>query len=115
MSNVYDLSIDQGATFQLLITWNDPSGNPIDLTGYTARMQIRPEVTSSTVILEMTTENGGITLGGVAGTISLTKSATDTAAVTADSGVYDLELATADGIVTRLIQGSVVFNPEVTR
>lgn len=115
MSNVYDLSIDQGATFQLLITWNDPSGTPINLTGYTARMQIRPTQPSSTIVLELTTENGGITLGGLAGTISLFASATATAAITADSGVYDLELASAGGIVTRLLQGSVTFNPEVTR
>jgi len=86
------LTIYQGATFRKRLTWKGPlpAQTPIDLTGCTARMQVRPEVESSTVLLELTTANGGITLGGVAGTIELFVSDDDSAAFTWQSGSWDL-------------------------
>jgi tRNA threonylcarbamoyladenosine modification (KEOPS) complex Pcc1 subunit len=78
-------------------------------------MQIRSEVDSSTAALSLTTENGRIALGGTAGTITLTVSATDTAAVTAGEYVYDIELVSGSGTVTRLLQGCFTVDAEVTR
>jgi hypothetical protein len=54
-------------------------------------------------------------LGGAAGTITLTISATDTAALTSGRGVYDLELVSGSGIVTRLLQGVATISRNVTR
>lgn len=88
---------------------------PVDLTTYTARMQIRDTVDSITTLVSLTTENGGITLGGVAGTISLLITAAATAALTFGTAVYDLEVVTAGGIVTRLFSGAVALSKEVTR
>jgi hypothetical protein len=88
---------------------------PVNLTGYTARMQIRETVESTATLHSMTTEDGGITLGGAAGTITLLISATDTAAFTFESGVYDLELVAGDGTVTTVIEGNVCLVSETTR
>lgn len=108
-------TIFQGATFRKRLTWKGPSGAPINLTGCTARMQVRSEIDSTEVLLELTTENGGIALGGVDGTIDLYVSDEDTAAVTWSDGVWDLEIVHPDGDVTRLAQGSISVSPEVTR
>jgi hypothetical protein len=67
------------------------------------------------VLKELTTANGGITLGGAAGTIDLFISATDTAGFAWESGVYDIELIQPNGEVQRKIEGAVVVSPEVTR
>lgn len=64
------LTIYQGATFRKRLTWTAPGGTPVDLTGCTARMQVRAEVGSPTVLLSLTTVNGGITLGGALGAVS---------------------------------------------
>lgn len=88
---------------------------PINLTGYTARMQIRSSVESETVLVNLTTENGGITLGGTGGTVQLLITAVATAAITWTSGVYDLELVSGSGIVTRLVSGRINVTQEVTR
>lgn len=88
---------------------------PVNLTGFTARMQIRETVESTTVLHSLTTENGGITLGGAAGTIALTISASDTAAFTFDTAVYDLEVVSGGGVVTEIASGAVLMNNEVTR
>lgn len=111
----HNILIEQGATFQLDLVWKDSLGAPINLTGYTARMQVRYKLADAVPLLSFTTENGAITLGGAAGTISVVGTATQTDALTVKKGVYDLELVSAGGIVTRLIEGSVVITPQVTR
>ena len=88
---------------------------PVNLTGFTARMQIRETVESTTTIASLTTENGGITLGGAAGTIALLLSATATALLTVDSAVYDLEIVSGGGVVTTVLSGNVYLTDETTR
>jgi tRNA threonylcarbamoyladenosine modification (KEOPS) complex Pcc1 subunit len=113
-ATTYDILIEQGATFSQVITYKE-SGVAVNLTGYTARMQVRSTLESATTVVELTTANGRIALGGTAGTITLTISATDTAGLTAGRGVYDLELVSGSGIVTRLLQGVATISRNVTR
>lgn len=109
-----DFTIEQGATFNLLLTWKIDTV-PVNLTGYTARLQARVDVEDSEVIVSLTTSNGGITLGGSAGTISLDQTATQTTLLPAGTYVYDLELIASNSTVTRLVQGELLISPEVTR
>jgi tRNA threonylcarbamoyladenosine modification (KEOPS) complex Pcc1 subunit len=96
--------LSRARPYSQVITYKE-SGVAINLVGYTARMQVRSTLESAEALIELTTANGRIALGGSAGTITLTISATDTAALTAGRGVYDLELVSGSGIVTRLLQG----------
>lgn len=115
LGNRYDLEIKQGATLSLTATWKDSTGTAVNLTGYTARMQVRSTYDATSTILSLTS-GSGITLGGAAGTIAITASATTTAALTAPwSGVWDLELVSGGGEVTRLLEGAATVSPEVTR
>ena len=112
----HNITIYQGATLRDMTTWK--SGNPatpVDLTGCTARMQARAKITDTSTLLSLTTENGGIVLGGTAGTVAINMSASDTAAITWKSAVYDLEIVFADTTVRRLLAGSISISPEVTR
>jgi hypothetical protein len=114
MAGHYDFLCEQGATFSRIVTYQGADGVPVNLSGYTARLQVRSDYESSIVVLSLTTENGGIALGGAAGTVTLSASATDTAGVSAGDYVYDLELVNG-AIVTRLLQGCFVVDAEVTR
>jgi hypothetical protein len=87
---------------------------PVDLAGYTARMQIREKVTSETVLENLTTSNGKILINNTSKTISMILSAASTEAYTWKSGVYSLEME-KDGVVVPFIYGSVVVEREVTR
>jgi hypothetical protein len=113
-AGILDFSIEQGATFNLLLTWkiNDVA---VNLTGYTARLQARVDVEDTETVLTLTTSNGGITLGGALGTISLDQTATQTTLLPAGTYVYDLEMVAGSGVVTRLVQGELVISAEVTR
>jgi hypothetical protein len=113
-ATTYDILIEQGATFSQVITYKD-NGVAVNLQGFTARMQVRATLEAATALIELTTANGRIALGGTAGTITLTISATDTEALTSGRGVYDLELVSGSGIVTRLLQGVATISRNVTR
>ena len=109
-----DFTIEQGATFNLLLTWKIDNV-AVNLTNWTARLQARVDVEDTQTVLTLTTENGGITLGGALGTISLDQTATQTAVLPAGTYVYDLELISGVGAVTRLVQGELNISAEVTR
>jgi hypothetical protein len=87
---------------------------PVSLQGYTARMQIRRKLGDEDVILSLTTENGGIAVDNVSKTITITMTASQTAALTFNAAVYDLELL-LNNTVTRFAQGNLILNKEVTR
>ena len=87
---------------------------PVNLTGYTARMQIRPTVDSATVLTTLTTENGGITINTIDASITLNISATETAAYTWQTAVYGLELVIGTDVVP-FANGTLTLVKEVTR
>jgi hypothetical protein len=77
-------------------------------------MQVRETYDSLTPVLSLTS-GSGITLGGTVGSIILEANATATAALDSGQYVYDLELVTNGGYVTRLLEGNFTVDPEVTR
>jgi hypothetical protein len=114
-AGIYNLTIEQGDTLSLTFTYYDGSNNLVDLTSYTARSQGRLEYSSSSSVFDLTTENGGITLGGVNGTITLSMTAAATAALSIAKGVWDLELISGAGVVDKLLRGRFEIQPEVTK
>lgn len=102
----------QGSTFSKSLTYNI-DGEPIDLTGYSARLQVREFHYSDSTVVNLTS-GSGITLGGSAGTIDVLIDAETTAEFEAGNYVYDLELVVS-GTVNRIIEGKFIVTPEVTR
>jgi hypothetical protein len=122
---IYDIEILQGATWRLDILWKDEAGNPIDTSGYSARMQIRRSFEDETPEIELTDANGRITLGIVEdppGTpvrnirLEIEAAATEALAATPSDRRwrYDLEMVTGSE-VRRLLQGRAKISLEVTR
>jgi hypothetical protein len=109
----YNFVIVQGEDFDKTLTYK-VNGQPVDLTGFTARLQCRETPDAPVKLLELTTENDGIVLGGPAGTIQLLCPAEDNQAFTWRDGVYDLELESGS-LQKRLLEGSMSVSPEVTR
>jgi hypothetical protein len=117
----FDLCILQGATYAKVFTWiagvccgqgtvgAQPA--PVDLTGFSASMQIKPYSLSPTVHYDA---SGDQTLRGKDGTITLNIKPGNTQQFTWWEGVYDLLLADPSGNVTRLLSGDVSVCPGVT-
>lgn len=108
----YNITAYQGATFNFVATYSI-SASPVDLTNYTAAMQIRTAYSASSAVLSLTSASG-ITLGDAAGTITVEISAATMASVNAGTYVYDMELDSGSE-VTRLLQGTFNVQAEVTR
>lgn len=108
----HDITIDQGATFQMTLRVKDSAGTPINFSGYSARMQVRETIDAASALLSLT-ESSGITLG-TDGTIAIVASAVQTAAMSAVNGYYDLEVESGS-VVTRYLTGRCRVLPEVTR
>lgn len=108
-------SIEQGATWRKKIIYADPSNVPIDLTGYTAKMQARRSYSAPTPIIDLSTSNGGITLNPTAGEINLLLTAAQSAALFVYSGIYDLDLISPGGDVIRFLQGYLDVSQGVTK
>ena len=102
--------------FGVTMTWYLTSAKTTtkDLSTYTAAMDIRRKQSDSSALIALTS-GSGITLGGSAGTIVITLTDTQTAAVTPGPGVWDLELIDSGGSSLRLVEGTCEFTPSVTR
>lgn len=106
-----NIVIDQGADFATTVTVTDVDNNVVDLSGYTARGQIRKHYTSSTAIAFSITFNSPRS----GGELVLSLSNTQTANMEAGRYVYDVELITSANVVSRLVGGIATVTPEVTR
>lgn len=88
---------------------------PINLTGFTAKMQIREKLDSTTVIEELTTENGKLIVTPLTSQIQILIPAANTELYTFATAVYSLELISSGNIVTPLCNGTITLVKEVTR
>lgn len=109
MAGEHNFTIDQGATWNRQITWEGQN-----ITGFTARMYLKRSRDDVASALQLTTENSRIVLTTPAsGLLTLTLTAAQTEALTG-SYVYDLELVNG-ATVTRLLQGIIAINENVTK
>jgi hypothetical protein len=106
-----NINIDQGSTFTSVVTVEDSQGLVFNLTGYTVRGQIRKSYSSLTSVSFTAS-----VLSAVEGTIQLSLTANQTAAMKAGRYLYDIEIIqTSSGAVTRVVEGQVEISPRVTR
>ncbi len=121
----YSFIIEQGATTNFQINWNDESGSAVDLTGYHARMQVRPSVESDTIYLSLSSslqgDGTGLNLSGSnfttplqSGSIAVYISADTSSLLNFNEAFYDLEMVNGS-VVTRLLEGKVKLSKNVTR
>jgi hypothetical protein len=77
------------------------------------------DITSATASdgtgLNLTPQSGSFTLPRTSGSIGLFISAATSSNLSFTEGVYDIELQSNGGIVTRLLEGLVKLSKEVTR
>lgn len=127
----YSMTVVRGSTWEdSFVYLQDDGVTPVDLTGYQARMQIRTLVgqfgtsTADTLVMELTTANGRLTITPAEGKVELKVSAADTVLLNPDNAkrvkhVYALELFRPAGVdpeyVIPLVQGKVTVLGEVVR
>lgn len=112
MAKIKNLVLDQGTTFQEFIIYTDAAKTPIDISGFSARAQMRRAYTSANAI----TFTANV-VASANGNISLNLSAAETANIKSGRYVYDVEIYDSSNVVIvhRVIEGIITVNPEVTK
>lgn len=85
----------------------------VDLTGYTAKMEIRPYAGSVRVYDTLTTENGRLVIDG--GTVQMIFPADITKDYQFTRARYDLMVISPDGLKYRVVEGDISFRAGITR
>jgi hypothetical protein len=129
----YSFIIEQGATLDFEIQYRDGNGNPINLTGYTGKMEIRSSYSGSGITYLTLTSSLGDTYNKTSGNAFLSFSGsnlttpptsgsigiyagwgTTDALSFSDEAYYDLEI-TSGPIRTRLLEGRIKLDNQVTQ
>ncbi len=110
MAIVSNLTVDQGSTFTANIDCTGLDGNILNLTGFTVAAQLRKTYDSSTK-----TDFTATIANALTGRLTIALSAAQTNALAAGRYVYDVEITSGAGVVTRVVEGQVEITPGVTR
>lgn len=120
------IKFDKGKTLNPVFFYLSPTFSVIDLTGYTARMQVKLTYQDVTPLFNLTTENGGLSIvTGIAclddGTsipnaqgIKVNITSTQTAAITFPEAIFDIELINPFTVVLPFVKGILIPYSEVT-
>lgn len=111
MANVYDISIEQGSSFNLNLTAKDSNGVPLNLVGYTVTGGIKYGYGSTQYLANLNPQiqnpNSGL--------IKISLSPTETSLLPVTKAVYDIEVNNVYYNSTfKAIRGYVEIIPEVT-
>ena len=122
-AKIEPITMEQGATFFMEFVWREDSdtapgtpGDPVDLTGYIARMQVRAKQQGS-IMLEASSEGAtpDIALGGATGKFIIIIADEKTDLLSVKKAFYDLEAEDAAGRVYRVLEGPVTVRPNITQ
>ena len=110
------IEIFQGGALVKKFQVPDEDGNPLDMTGWTGRSQVRSAYNSESPLLDLTTANGGVII--TTGYVSIYAPASDTDDLTATGNtpaVYDVEVVDLEGEVYKIAYGNASILPEATK
>lgn len=107
----YNISVNQGETFDLTATLKDSDGNYINLSGYSVRGKVRTSYGSTGVLLNLQP----VIYSQVSGIVRISLLPSETEALPVTVGVYDLERYSGEAYVYRVLNGTFTINPEVTK
>jgi hypothetical protein len=114
-NDLYRAACECGSTFSRKLILKNDDATLRSLVGYSASMQVRPSVESSTVVFDLSTGNGKISINSTDASITLTISAAETASAIPGMYVYDLKIIDASTKAERLLEGQFEVTAAVTR
>jgi hypothetical protein len=110
----YDIKVRKGANFKLNIACQNDDRSAKDLTGYTAKAQVRATYGAAVALMDASTANGQITINAPGGIVMINVPQATTEAMNWTSGVWDLEITSAGGVIDRIVEGFASLSQEVT-
>ena len=113
MAGQKNWEVDVNTTYSFSVVYKDPNGDPIDITGSTAKMQVR-NAQGDKLAFTLTSPSGGITIDGPNGLITVKMTPTQTSKLFYPKSVYDLMLTDSQANKTKLVGGYLTASRSVT-
>jgi len=110
MAAQHNFQADSGATFSRVLSWRNPDGTPVDLTGWSATWRARRKLSDAAAVIDEVP-----VVDGPAGTVTLALTGAETALLSGRY-VYAVRLSAGGGEPSeRLVEGVIDFSPDVVR
>jgi hypothetical protein len=110
MATISNLYVDAGSTYSTIITVTASNGQALNLTGYTVASQMRKSYQSSTAHAFTAS-----IYDAAAGKIRLQLTDEQSEAIPAGRYLYDVEIESTSGTRTRVVEGIVTVQPQITK
>ena len=114
MAGQKKFEVDQNATFSFVIEYKDDNGNAIDLTGASAKMQVRDTKGGAKLAVTLTSPSGGIVIDPTHGKLTIKMTPTQTNKLFYPKSSYDLMVVDSNGNKIKLLEGFMTLNRSVT-
>lgn len=113
MAGQKNWDVDQDTTFTFVVEYKDPDDAVIDLTGSTAKMQVR-DATAQKLAFTLTSPSGGITIDGAQGKVTVKMTPTQTKKLFYPKSIYDLIIVDSNSNRIKLLGGYITLQRTVT-
>ena len=114
MAGQKNFEVDQNATFSFIVEYKDNNGLPIDLTGSTAKMQVRDTKGGSKLAFSLTSPAGGITITPLLGKLTIKMTPTQTNKLFYPKSSYDIMVTDSNSNKIKIIEGFLTLSRSVT-
>ena len=114
MAGQKNFEVDQNATFSFIVEYKDNDGLPIDLTGSTAKMQVRDTKGGSKLAFSLTSPSGGIVIAPLLGKVTIKMTPTQTNKLFYPKSSYDIMVTDSNANKIKLVEGFITLSRSVT-
>lgn len=114
MAGQKNFEVDQNATFSFIVEYKDNDGLPIDLTGATAKMQVRDTKGGSKLAFSLTSPSGGIIIDPTNGKLTIKITPTQTNKLFYPKSSYDIMITDSNANKIKLLEGFMTLSRSVT-
>ena len=114
MAGQKNFEVDQNATFNFILEYKDNNGSAIDLTGASAKMQVRDTKGGAKLAVTLTSPSGGIVIDPLNGKLTIKMTPTQTNKLFYPKSSYDLMVVDSNGNKIKLLEGFMTLNRSVT-
>ena len=114
MAGQKNFEVDQNATFSFIVEYKDNDGLPIDLTGSTAKMQVRDTKGGSKLAFSLTSPAGGIVITPLLGKLTIKITPTQTNKLFYPKSSYDIMVTDSNANKIKLLEGFITLSRSVT-
>jgi hypothetical protein len=114
MAGQKNFEVDQNATFTFIVEYKDNEGDPINLDGSSAKLQVRDTKGGSKLAFTLTSPSGGITIDAPNGKLTVKMTPTQTNKLFYPKSSYDLMLTDSNSNKIKLIEGFMTLSRSVT-